>query len=584
MRISHVRIDNYRNIKHADVELSNIVALIGENNSGKSNFLRAIALPLSSDEGSSKRLSWYDINKEAKHRYYDFLKDKKSSIVDASLTVGDFCDYIPCVQIQLFLKPEGNEHYNVNDILVSNDDFAGEGDFIGGIQYRFFVKKPEELFARVKSVLADEEALEDDVQMSLLPMELYDYSITVPSKESKVSYDTLSKFRAVNLPAERDNFASNADRLGSKALSDILQKAMSSDSQVKIEKAYKGFFDTVKSEGKLDTVLNWQEYSDIENAQEFFQQISVLPNMPPMSSILGSIRLGYEEENMFLQGLGHRNLILMTVLLNSYISKERDLSFRLMAVEEPEAHLCISNVLLVAKLFNIFSQKNGYTQIVYSTHNAELVNKIGLDKVIILHNGEAIALSSELTSGERDYLAANPNTDIFKLLYSRKTILVEGITEELLIKAYLQIRSDLNDIKVLSFHKGFTKIVEIWKKVNTGSDNKLGIVRDFDNQPGAQANHEELQNKNVIVRTTKGYTLETDITNANYEILKAKYGEEYGWNGMTADELQMDWRTKKSDVMLRICHDLVNGELEGFIMPKHIQEIIDFMQGEAYES
>ena len=577
MRISHVRIDNYRNIKHVDVDLSNIVALIGENNSGKSNFLRAISLPLSSDEGVSKRLSWYDISKDAKKRYYTFLKDKKASIVDGTFTVDDFHDYIPYVQIQLFLEPEDNEHYNVNDILINEDGW------VGGIQYRFFVKKPEELLARVKSILKNEGA-EDDVQMSLLPMELYDYSITVPGKECKVSYDTLSKFRAVNLPAERDNFASNADRLSSKALSDILQKEMSSNSQVKIEKAYKDFFDTVKSEGKLDTVLNWQEYSDIENAQEFFQQISVLPNMPPMSSILGSIRLGYEEENMFLQGLGHRNLILMTVLLNSYISKERDFSFRLMAVEEPEAHLCISNVLLVAKLFNIFSQKNGYTQIVYSTHNAELVNKIGLDKVIVLHNGEALALSDDLTLAERDYLAANPNTDIFKLLYSRKTILVEGITEELLIKAYLQTRSDLNDIKVLSFHKGFTKVIEIWKKVNARSDNKLGIVRDFDNQPGAQANHEGLQDKNVIVRTTKGYTLETDITNANYEILKAKYGEEYGWNGMTADELQMNWRTKKSDVMLRICHDLTNGELEGFVMPKHIQEIIDFMQGESHES
>lgn len=81
MRISYVRIDNYRNIKHADVDLSNIVALIGENDSGKSCFLRAISVPLSSDEGTSKRLSWFDINKEAKNSYYAFLKDKKASLV-----------------------------------------------------------------------------------------------------------------------------------------------------------------------------------------------------------------------------------------------------------------------------------------------------------------------------------------------------------------------------------------------------------------------------------------------------------------------------------------------------------------------
>ena len=577
MRISRVQIDNYRNLKHVDIELENIVTLIGENNSGKSNFLRALSIPLSSDDsGTTKRLSWFDINKDAKKQYYEFLRTNRGSIIDGSLKMDDFLPQIPTVAIQLEIMPEATEHYDVKDILVDEDRWTG------GIHYQFFIKKTEELLNRVRSILINEEE-DDNIQMSLLPMELFDYSITVPGKGNKIPYDIISRFRTVDLPAERDNFASNADRLGSKALSDLLQKGLTSDSQVKIEKAYREFFDTVRTEGKLDTVLNWQQYSDIQNAQEFFKQISILPNMPQMNSILGSIRLGYEEENMFAQGLGHRNLILLTVLLNSYLNKEHDISFRLMTIEEPEAHLCISNVLLMTRLISIFSQKNKYTQIVYSTHNVEFVNKIGLDKVIILHNGEVFSLKTELTDAERDYLAANPNTDIFKLLYSKRAIIMEGITEELLIKSYLQTRADLNDIKVLSFHKGFTKIIDIWKKVNAGSGNKLGVVRDYDDEPGAKRNHEKRQSDYVIVRTTKGYTLETDITNLNYDLLKNKYGAEYGWSNMTADQLQKDWSDKKSDVMLRICHDLINGELAGFTMPSHIQQIIDFMQGDTHE-
>ena len=577
MRISRVQIDNYRNLKHVDVELGNIVTLIGENNSGKSNFLRALSIPLSSDDtGTTKRLSWFDINKDAKKQYYEFLKANRGSIIDGTLKVEDFLPQIPTVTIQLEITPEATEHYDVKDILVDEDKWTG------GIRYQFFIKNPEDLLNRVRSILTNEEE-DGNIQMSLLPMELFDYSITVPGKGNKIPYDIISRFRTVELPAERDNFASNADRLGSKALADLLQKGLTSDSQVKIEKAYREFFDTVRTEGKLDTVLNWQQYSDIQNAQDFFKQISILPNMPQMSSILGSIRLGYEEENMFTQGLGHRNLILLTVLLNSYLNKEHDISFRLMTIEEPEAHLCISNVLLMTRLINIFSQKNKYTQIVYSTHNVEFVNKVGLEKVIVLHNGEAVGLKNELTETERDYLVANPNTDIFKLLYSKRAIIVEGITEELLIKSYLQTRADLNDIKVLSFHKGFTKIIDIWKKVNAGSGNKLGIVRDYDNQPNAQRDHESRQDENVIVRTTTGYTLETDITSANFDLLVGKYGDVYGWKDMTADELQKDWRENKSDVMLRICHDLINGELDSFTMPTHIQQIIDFMQGDTHE-
>ena len=172
------------------------------------------------------------------------------------------------------------------------------------------------------------------------------------------------------------------------------------------------------------------------------------------------------------------------------------------------------------------------------------------------------------------------------MLYSRKVILVEGITEELLIRSYLQTRSELNDIKVFSFHKGFTKIIDIWKKVNKESGNKLGIVRDFDDQPKAQREHEKKQNDQVIIRTTKGYTLETDLVNVNYDLLRTKYGDIFGWKDMTIEELQEDWRkeNKKSTVMLRICQDLLNGELKGFSLPTHIQEIIDNMKGAPNES
>ena len=202
-----------------------------------------------------------------------------------------------------------------------------------------------------------------------------------------------------------------------------------------------------------------------------------------------------------------------------------------------------------------------------------------------MHKGEAYSLDKELTETERDYLTNNPNTDIFKILYSRKTILVEGITEEHLIKSYLKTCPELKDIKVLSFHKGFTKIIDIWEKVNKESGNKLGIVRDFDDQPKAQKEHESKQNDHVIVRTTKGYTLETDLANANYELLRMKYSEVFGWKDMTLEELQEDWRkeNKKTIVMLRICQDLLSGELEGFSLPPHIQEIIEYMKGAPNE-
>lgn len=575
MKIFRVQVENYRNLKSIDVNFGNIVTLIGENNSGKSNFLRALSIPLSSDDtGVSKRLFWYDINREAKEKYYEYLKTNKQAIVDGTITTEDLYRNLPYVRIRLFIQPEENEHYDVKDILCNEEG----GNWIGGIVYHFFVNKVEELLVRLRNILSSDEN-DDNVRMSLLPIDLFTYTLTVPGKEKSISYETQTRFRSVALSADRDNFSSNADRLGSKALSDLLQRGLTSDSIARIEKQYNIFFDIVRDEGKLDNILNWQVYSDVVNARQFFQEISILPNVPQMSSILGSIRLGYEDESMFLQGLGHRNLILMSVILNSYLTRAREISFRLVTVEEPEAHLCNSNTLLMASLFNVFSKKNIYTQIVYSTHNTEFVNKVGIDNVIVFHNGSALNLNQELSDVERKYLIANPNTDIFTLLYSKKVILIEGITEELLCKAYLQTRKDINDIKVLSFHKGFTKIIQIWKKINAGSSNRLGIVRDFDNQPNAQAEHEKMESEQVIVRTTKGYTLETDIAAANHCLLVEKYGEVNGWIGMSAKQIEQDWRkNQKTEFMIKICHDLLAGELDGFVLPPHIQQIIDFMQ------
>ena len=163
-------------------------------------------------------------------------KQKKTTIIlslKINLTLDQFVQILPEVTITLYFKSNDDEHYDVNEILCDSND----EQWLGGIYYRYYVRNPEELFERVKSILASE-SYSDRTKMSLLPMELFTYSETIPGKRSKISYETLSMFRSVELPAERDNFASNADKLGSKALLDLLQKSLSPDSQTNIEKKY----------------------------------------------------------------------------------------------------------------------------------------------------------------------------------------------------------------------------------------------------------------------------------------------------------------------------------------------------------
>ena len=124
MKINRVQITNYRNLKDIDVKMENITTLVGENNSGKSNFLHAVILPLSSEDGfgSTKRLTWYDINNDAKDSFYAYLKNKRTDILSGLISVEDFSKQLPYVSVQLDIEAEEKEHYDIIDILANEND------------------------------------------------------------------------------------------------------------------------------------------------------------------------------------------------------------------------------------------------------------------------------------------------------------------------------------------------------------------------------------------------------------------------------------------------------------------------------
>ncbi len=581
MKISRLIIKNYRNLKKIDIHLSDTVALIGENNSGKSNLLRAVTLPFLTDESSftGKNLSWIDINDIARREYYQYIIDNQTAIAKGIVSCTEFITHLPIVMVEVHLKPDKTEGYFVKDLGFSVED----GQMQYGLKYEYKPSKIDDIYNIVKKVLSDgkiDAKSINDVKMNLLPTEYYSFSVSVPGKGS-VTYDVLKLYKYIALEAERDEFSRTKERLGSRSLVKLLQKGLTDDDKLKVEKEYNHFFEELKSVSNMDSVINWQDESELADAKEFFSHISILPNMPPMQSILSSIRLGYSDDELSLQGLGYRNLILLFVLINSLVGRQNDVALNIFAIEEPEAHLCINNIRLMVSFLKVFTAKNPTTQLFYSTHSTEFINKMNLKNVVVMHNGEAFSFADELDDSGRDYLTKNPNLDLFKLFFSRKCILFEGISEEMLLRAYIDSKQELSEIEVLSFHKGFTEIIKIWKKINKNNSNKLGIIRDYDDQEKAKKQHDKYDDgASICIRTTSEYTLEPEIvkTGNNYTVLKKKYGERFGWKDMTPDQMEKAWREAKASDMLTICKDIANGELSDLQMPKHIQDVFDFLK------
>ncbi|AQY51546.1 hypothetical protein UE46_11210 [Listeria weihenstephanensis] len=582
MEISKVHIKNFRNINDVLVPMFGVTAIIGNNNSGKSNFLRAITLPLLSDDlgTGSKNLGWIDIGDRAKKKYYDYIKDNKDDLCNGTIESESFAKIIPTVSVVVDFRVDGSEGYVMKDFVV---DFSEDGEANYQLAYSFSCKKVQELLDHVVEVLTKAGNGDlDELRLNLLPIDFYSYSIYVPLKEKSVNYDNLRLLKYNAIAAERDEFSTSSSRLGSKPLVQLLNKKLPMTSMMHIEKEYASFFEQIKSLTGMEEILNWQEYSEVTNASEFFSKISILPNMPPMASLLSSVKLGYEESNLASQGLGHRNLILQLVIINSLIEASNTL-FSLLTIEEPEAHLCYSNQQIMNSFISNVVDKNDNLQLIYSTHSTQFLDKLDLSNLILMNNGDGYAFEDEFEKEEMNYLSKNPNLDLFKLFYSRRCILVEGLTEELFIKSYFKTNQNtLSDIEVIAFHKGFTKIIDIWLKLNKNTNNKLGIIRDFDNQTNAQSEHEKYNiYENISIETTIEYTLENEIVSqvGNFEILKNYFHKKHGWNDIeTEKELSSKWIGGKAEVMLMFCQDMGSEDLKDFKLPAHIDKVIQFLE------
>lgn len=311
MRISHVHIQNYRNLEDINVELNRLVIFIGENNSGKSNLLKAITLPFSNDEigNVSKNLDWQDINNSAKTRYFKYIQENLEEIKNRGGNLESFTEVIPMVKVKVTFKPDGPDEYYVHQWT---DSIEGETPSYS-ISYQYRIESPSDLLTHIEKVLKETDTIET-IKMNLLPIELYKYFITVSSTGEQVAYSDLANFKYNALAAERDEFSNKNTQLGSKALVNLLHNKLSEEQKVRVEQSYENFFTNLKEISNLEGVFNWQEQSELENAKEFFNEITLLPNMPSMSSLLNNVRLGFGEEYLNTQGLGYRNLVYLLVM------------------------------------------------------------------------------------------------------------------------------------------------------------------------------------------------------------------------------------------------------------------------------
>lgn len=155
------------------------------------------------------------------------------------------------------------------------------------------------------------------------------------------------------------------------------------------------------------------------------KKLSVQVDMSSRSTWDSTIAAHLDDLPLDCAGKGEQCRVLMRLAIAD-ASK-----FRVLLIEEPENHLSHSNLNL---LMDDISHDCADRQVIATTHSAFVLNKLGIDNLrLISHAGKAAVLSG-LTPDTKDYFMKLPGYDTLRLILSRKCILVEGPSDELIVQ------------------------------------------------------------------------------------------------------------------------------------------------------
>lgn len=202
-------------------------------------------------------------------------------------------------------------------------------------------------------------------------------------------------------------------------------------------------------------------------------------------------------------GFGSRNSMKIELAL-----KNNKDTVSTLIIEEPENNLSYTNMAkLISKI-----EENKDKQIFIATHSSYIANKLDLQNIHIVHNGNVNSLQN-LDDDTRNYFKKLPGFDTLRVILANKVILVEGPADDLIIqRAYkdkynkLPINGGIDIIAVnaLAFKRYCDIAILVNKNITIVTDNDGNI-----NENIIQKYKGYMDKRNIKICYEKDQTLNT---------------------------------------------------------------------------
>ena len=430
--------------------------LVGDNETGKSTILEAINLALSGVMNGRyirNELSQYLFNNQTINEYIKSVEDgnPKNS---------------PYILIELYLE---------GDSLAQLDgDGNSKNEKACGVSFKI------EFDDQYKSVY---EELIKTGELKTIPIEYYTVNWQSFARERITSRSIPLKSSLIDSSTHR--FQSGSDVYISRIVKDYLDN----EDIIAISQAHRNLKEDFMSEPSIEAInIKLQDATNISD-----KEIKVSVDLSSKNAWETSLMTYLDDVPFHYIGKGEQTVIKTKLSLSHKKSQEANV----ILLEEPENHLSHSRL---NRLVSDLKQENLQKQVIISTHSSFVANKLGLERLILLHNQTTMTFDT-LSEETKEFFEKLSGYDTLRLLLSNKAILVEGASDELIVqKAYMSDnlgKLPIEDgVDVISVGTSFLRFLEIAEQLNknvvvvTDNDGDVeALKRKYENYLGDNANN-----------------------------------------------------------------------------------------------
>jgi putative ATP-dependent endonuclease of the OLD family len=528
MYISNIEIKNYKNFRSNIIEFNEgINVIIGHNNAGKSNLLKAMALIF--NPSTKKNLTIDDFNK--------------------TIPLEELKLQPPSVNISITLTQEDKEDLIGDDLVVVSQWLTKlEEPYEAKIHYEFCLPlKHHEDYERMLSTSTSIIEAWEIIDRNFL--RLYTYKIYGGNLENQITVDGeyMKKFDFQFLDAIRDverdmfsgkntllknvlDFFMDFDIKSNEGLDDDDKKRKIKDKKLQFEEQARNLMDSLNermSEGKKQILSYSKDIgASFDNTEPNFAGSITDIELYSALKLIVEYQTGIQLP-ITHNGLGYNNLIFMSLLLakmqvnasETYLGNNAKV-FPMLVIEEPEAHLHPSMQRQLLKFLEQNLKDTKVRQIFVTTHSTHITGALSLDELICLYKadnethvsypGKVFGTNEESKKYVQRFLDATKSN----MLFAEKLILVEGLAEQLLMSLFAEyVGKSLEDNHVAVINVGgkyFDHFLNLFNTNNSAAINrKVVCITDRDPE------RKDLTTEKPSYK--KCYPFEMNIEPAKYE-------------------------------------------------------------------